>query len=135
MGPVSTDPDDIHDDAIRSVVGRVLRAVERGEADLLIASVEDADQRKVVSELVEYASKNRILEDFRPTSTQLDDLHPTSVELLLEEEFEQMLTLTEAREAQVLVNMARAKDAGVRRIWERTLALVASERGELDDPS
>ena len=104
------------DQTVRSLAGLVLKAAERDEVEGLLASIEDADNRRFVTELAALASGEY-------------DLNPTSGELLLEEEFEDDLTLTDAHEAALIQGIASAKDEGARKVWQRALELLAAERG------
>ena len=110
-GPLEPGADD---ETVRSLAGIVLRAAEQGEIDALLDSIEDEGDRIFVSELATLASG-----EF--------EMNPTSAELLLEEEFEERLTLTEVHEAALLQGIARARSDGARRVWERALTLLASD--------
>ncbi len=112
------EPDPLADDAVvRSLADLVLRAAEQGEVEALLASIEDTSDRRFVSELADLASGGY-------------DMSPTSGELLLEEEFEQRMVLTDVEEAALVQGIARTKDEGARRVWERALCLLARERSE-----
>ncbi len=111
-GPLDPGADD---ETVRSLAGIVLRAAETGEVDALLDSIEDEDDKIFVSELATLASGEY-------------DANPTSAELLLEEEFEERLTLTDVHEAALIQGIARAKSDGARRVWERALTLLARAR-------
>lgn len=110
-----TDP--ASDQSVRSLAGLVLRAAEQGEVHMLLESIEDVTDRRFVTELAELASGEY-------------ELNPTSAELLLEEEFEEELTLTDAHEAALIQGIARTKDEGARKVWERALDLLAEARAD-----
>ena len=104
-----------NDTEVRSLAGLVLRAAEQGEIEALLASIADTSDRRFVSELADLASGSY-------------DLSPTSGELLIEEEFEQRAELTDVQEAALVQGIARTKDEGARRIWERALTMLERER-------
>lgn len=104
------------DQTVRSLAGLVLKAAEQDEVEQLLASIEDAGDRRFVTELAQLASGEY-------------DMHPTSGELLLEEAFEDDLTLTDAHEAALIQGIASARDEGARKVWERALELLARARG------
>ena len=106
------------DETVRSLAGIVLRAAEQGEIDALLETISNDADRIFVSELATLASGEY-------------ELNPTSAELLLEEEFEERLTLTDVHEAALLQGIARARDDGARPVWERAQTLLA--RAPLDE--
>lgn len=116
--------------AMRRVVGLVLRAAERGETDALLESVEDPASRLFLSELASYANQERVVVPQKLESSELDVLHPTSAELLLEEELEEELTLADPIETELLVWLSQRQQDGAASIWERTLVLLADDRDE-----
>ena len=107
------------DGVVRSLASLVMRAAEQGEMEALLASIEDTSDRRFVSELADLASGEY-------------ELSPTSGELRLEEEFEERMVLTDVEEAALVQGIALTKDEGARRVWERALTMLVTERGEAD---
>ncbi|MFK7990079.1 MAG: hypothetical protein AB8I08_28935 [Sandaracinaceae bacterium] len=116
--------------AMRRVVGLVMRAAERGETDALLESVEDPASRVFLSELASYATQARIVVPRSLESSEMDALHPTSAELQLEEELEEELTLADPIETELLVWLSQRQEGGAASIWERTQVLLADDEGE-----